>query len=55
MCESLTDIIDQIPAEKKPTSFTASFGFKISGEGNIYVVKTSGEASLNFTAEWKVK
>ena len=40
---------------QKPETITAEFGLKLSGEGNVYVVKTAGEASLKITTQWKLK
>lgn len=36
----------------KPSKVSLEFGLNISLEGNVYVVKTTGEASIRITAEW---
>jgi hypothetical protein len=38
-----------------PSKITAEFGIKLGGEGNVYIVKTTGEASVKVTAEWTPK
>lgn len=38
--------------ETKPDSASAEFGLSVSAEGNIFVVKASGEASVRITLNW---
>jgi|SRR5277367_651467 len=38
----------------RPSKVTLEFGLSISLEGNVYVVKTTGDASIKITAEWGV-
>lgn len=38
----------------QPTKATIEFGLNISLEGNVYLVKTSGQASIKITAEWQL-
>ena len=53
-CASLIAGIRDLPKEAVPRTVTVEFGLKVSGEGNVYVVKTSGEASLKITAQWQL-
>jgi len=50
---SLKKSLDEVPDGMKPKKVSIEFGIKISGEGNIYVVKTGAEATLKITAEWQ--
>ncbi len=50
MTETIIESIDRL--DKKPDSISAEFGLSISGEGNIFVVKAAGEASLRVTFTW---
>lgn len=52
VCTALTDSLRNLPKEKRPSKVTTEFGLTVTGEGNVYVVKTTGEASLTITAEW---
>jgi Trypsin-co-occurring domain 1 len=54
-CTSLVKTFQSLASEYAPDNITAEFGLKLSGEGNVYVVKTTGEASLKITAEWKLR
>jgi hypothetical protein len=38
--------------DTKPDSASAEFGLSITAEGNIFVVKASGEASIKITLNW---
>jgi hypothetical protein len=38
----------------RPTKATIEFGVNVSVEGNVYVVKGGGEASIKVTAEWEL-
>jgi hypothetical protein len=53
-CVSLVTGIKELPKETVPKTVTVEFGLKLSMDGNIYVVKTSGEASLKVTAQWEM-
>jgi inner membrane protein involved in colicin E2 resistance len=46
---------NKIDKDLAPDKIELEFGLKVSGEGNIYVVKSAAEASLKITAEWKIK
>ena len=50
LSESLLEAIQSL--EKKPDSISAEFGLSFNAEGNIFVVKASGEASLKVTLTW---
>ena len=38
--------------ERRPSKATVEFGVSVSVEGNVYVVKGTGEATIKVTAEW---
>jgi hypothetical protein len=54
-CSSLVDAFEGLPGKAKPAKLTAEFGLKLSGDCNVYIVKTTGEASLKITAQWELK
>jgi len=54
-CTSLVETFKGLETDFAPDKITAQFGLKVSGEGNVYVVKASSEASLTITAEWEFK
>ncbi len=37
-----------------PDKATATFGLQFTGEGNIYLVKASAQASITITLEWQL-
>lgn len=37
-----------------PSKGTAEFGLQFTGEGNIYLVKASAQASIKITLEWQL-
>jgi hypothetical protein len=49
-CEAIIKNFDNL--SKKPASGSAEFGLSITGEGNLFVVKASGEASVKITLNW---
>ena len=53
ICSSLKKSFDGIPKEMKPSKVSTEFGLKISLEGDIFLVKTSGEATITISAEWQ--
>jgi hypothetical protein len=55
ICTFFTKTMMRLPDEQRPTKFSTEFGFKTNLEGNIVMVKASGEASLKITAEWDMK
>ena len=55
ICKSFSRTMTALPDNQRPNKFAAEFGFKISGEGNIIMVKGGAEASLKITAEWQMK
>jgi NTP-dependent ternary system trypsin peptidase co-occuring protein len=48
--ESIISSVDKL--SKKPDSITAEYGLSITAEGNLFVVKAAGEASLKVTFAW---
>ena len=48
--ESIIGSVDKL--SKKPDSITAEYGLSITAEGNLFVVKAAGEASLKVTFQW---
>ncbi len=48
--ESIQKSVDGLPS--KPDSTTVEFGLSITAEGNIFVARASGEASINITFSW---
>jgi hypothetical protein len=52
ICQSLARTMNKIEDDLKPSKFSTEFGFKINGEGNVYLVKSGVEASLKVTVEW---
>jgi hypothetical protein len=48
--ESIINSVDKL--SKLPDSITAEYGLSITAEGNLFVVKAAGEASLKVTFAW---
>lgn len=53
LCGAIIQTFDNLSGDQKPSKLITEFGLKISGEGNVYLVKTGAEASLVITAEWQ--
>jgi len=53
ICASLKKSFETLPTDLQPTKVSTEFGLKISLEGDIYLVKTSGEATIKISAEWQ--
>lgn len=51
-CESVINNFEKL--KRKPISASAEFGLSISGEGNLFVVKASGEATIKVTLNWSL-
>jgi hypothetical protein len=51
-CESVINNFEKL--KRKPNSASAEFGLSISGEGNLFVVKASGEATIKVTLNWNL-
>jgi hypothetical protein len=49
-CEAIVDNFQTLST--KPTSASAEFGLNVSAEGNIFIVKASGQATLKITLNW---
>lgn len=51
-CESIIKNFEAL--SKKPDSASAEFGLNVSAEGNLFVVKASGEATIKITLNWSI-
>jgi hypothetical protein len=52
--QDLAEIFDeQRPISKSLKGAEIEFGIKVSGEGNVYVVKTTGEANISVKLNWE--
>ncbi|HEY7081537.1 MAG TPA: CU044_2847 family protein [Nitrososphaeraceae archaeon] len=51
-CESIIGNFEGLT--KKPNSASAEFGLKVSAEGNLFIVKATGEATLKVTLNWSL-
>ena len=51
-CESVINNFEKL--KRKPNSASAEFGLSISGEGNLFVVKATGEATIRVTLNWSL-
>lgn len=51
-CESIINNFEKL--KRKPGSASAEFGLSIAGEGNLFVVKASGEATIKVTLNWSL-
>jgi hypothetical protein len=49
-CEAIVDNFQTLST--KPDSASAEFGLNITAEGNIFIVKASGQATLKITLNW---
>ena len=49
-CEAIVDNFQTLST--KPNSASAEFGLNITAEGNIFIVKASGQATLKITLNW---
>lgn len=52
-CESIITNFRELSV--KPDSASAEFGLKISAEGNLFIVKAAGEATLKVILSWNFK
>ena len=53
LCESIIKNFQELTV--KPDSASTEFGLKISAEGNLFIAKASGQASLKVTLNWSFK
>ena len=54
-CRVLTLAFEKLKEQSiAPTKATAEFGLQFTGEGNIYLVKASAQASITITVEWQL-
>ncbi len=54
-CTALVKTFKGLEPELSPNRISAEFGLKVSGEGNIYIVKSTAECSLKIMVEWQIK
>lgn len=54
-CASVIESLRSLKDDAMPSKATVEFGINVSLEGNVYVVKGSGEASVKVTAEWELR
>ncbi len=55
-CKVLVGAFEQLKEHSiPPRKATAEFGLQFNSEGNIYVVKASGQASFKISVEWEFK
>ncbi len=54
-CRVLTLAFEKLREQSlAPSTATAAFGLQFTGEGNIYLVKASAQASITITLEWQL-
>ena len=53
-CGHLVGSLLELRDAAQPTKATIEFGLNISLEGNVYLVKSAGEASIKIRAEWEL-
>lgn len=51
-CERIVSGFHDAKEELRPQRASVEFGLDVSVEGNVYVVKGTGSASVRVTAEW---
>lgn len=51
-CAQMVASLQELEEKARPDRAAIEFGLSVSVEGNVYVVKTSGEATIKITAEW---
>jgi hypothetical protein len=51
--QDLAGIFDERNITKSIKSAEIEFGIKVSGEGNVYVVKATGEANITVKLNWE--
>ncbi|MDR7665657.1 CU044_2847 family protein [Methanosarcina sp. Z-7115] len=54
-CGNTINSFYELAEDAKPTKATIEFGLNFSLEGDVYLVKSSSEASIKITAEWNLK
>jgi Trypsin-co-occurring domain 1 len=53
-CGHIMSSFRDLGKDAQPSKAIIEFGLNISLEGNVYLVKTSGQASIKITAEWEL-
>lgn len=51
-CAQAVSGFREMAVERRPSKATVEFGLSISLEGNVYVVKGTGQATVKVAAEW---
>jgi len=54
-CTGLVKTFKGLEPEHSPNRISAEFGLKFSGEGNVYIVKSTAVCSLKVRVEWELK
>jgi hypothetical protein len=54
-CERVVGGFQDVAENLRPQRASVEFGLGISVEGNVYVVKGTGTASVKVTAEWDLR
>jgi hypothetical protein len=54
LCGEVVDGFMSLGTAVRPDKATVEFGLTVSAEGNVFVVKGSGQASVVITAEWEL-
>jgi hypothetical protein len=52
-CGRIIGSLRELEEPARPTKATIEFGLNISAEGNVYIIKGTGQASIKITAEWQ--
>ena len=52
-CSRVALSFHELKAAARPDKVTIEFGINVSAEGNVYIVKGTGEASIKLTTEWQ--
>jgi hypothetical protein len=52
-CRRLMTRFRDLPEEEQPASATVEFGLNVSVEGNVYVVKGTGQSTIKVMAQWR--
>ena|SRR5215216_687075 len=51
-CEAIISTFQTLSV--KPNNASAEFGLKVSMEGNLFIVKAAGEATVKVTLNWSI-
>jgi len=54
-CKVLVGAFEQLKGQTlRPKKATAEFGLQLTAEGNIYMVKASGQATIKVSLDWEI-